>query len=128
MDTSKVIQAKKKQQKLFTKREATPPGEIKKRRIKIQMTKNTLNDLNNHLFAELERLGDEDLPEDKLDKEIQRSNAISKVATNIIQNANVSLKGYSMYQEYLDDKGMPKMIGVKNNEKNTLDKGTRKLR
>lgn len=33
-----------------------------------------------------------------------------------------------MYQEYLDDKGMPKMIGVKNNEKNTLDKGTRKLR
>lgn len=42
------------------------------------MTKNTLNDLNNHLFAELERLGDEDLPEDKLDKEIQRSNAILK--------------------------------------------------
>lgn len=92
------------------------------------MTKNTLNDLNNHLFAELERLGDEDLPEDKLDKEIQRSNAISKVATNIIQNANVSLKGYSMYQEYLDDKGMPTMIGVKNNDKTTLDKGTRELR
>lgn len=33
-----------------------------------------------------------------------------------------------MYQEYLDDKGMPTMIGVKNNDKTTLDKGTRKLR
>lgn len=91
------------------------------------MTKNKLIDLNNHLFAELERLGDEDLPEDKLDKEIQRSNAISKVATNIIQNANVSLKGYSMYQEYLDDRGLPEMIGVKNNDETAIDEETRKI-
>lgn len=91
------------------------------------MTKNTLNDLNNHLFAELERLGDEDLSEDKFDKEIQRSNAVSKVATNIIQNANILLKGYSLRQEYMDDEGMPEMIGVKNHAKTTPDKGTGRI-
>ncbi|RHW46109.1 hypothetical protein DS832_07100 [Bombilactobacillus bombi] len=82
------------------------------------MTKNTLNDLNNHLFAELERLGDEDLKGEELDEEINRSNAISKVANNVIQNANTLLKGYSTYQEYLDSNApLPKMIGVEKDGK-----------
>lgn len=33
------------------------------------MTKNTLVDLNNHLFAEMERLGDEDLKGEELEAE-----------------------------------------------------------
>lgn len=90
--------------------------------VEAQMTKNTLNDLNNHLFEELERLTERDLTEDQLNKEIKISNAVSKVATNIIQNANVGLKGYSLHQEYLDDEGIPEAIGVKNNAKTTPDK------
>ena len=35
--------------------------------------KNTLSDLNNHLFAQLERLGEEDLDEEEIKKEVQRS-------------------------------------------------------
>lgn len=34
------------------------------------MTKNTLVDLNNHLFAEMERLGDEDLKGEELEEEL----------------------------------------------------------
>ena len=34
--------------------------------------KNTLSDLNNHLFAQLERLGEEDLDEDEIKKEVQK--------------------------------------------------------
>ena len=35
--------------------------------------KNTLSDLNNHLFAQLERLGEEDLDEEEIKKEVQRA-------------------------------------------------------
>lgn len=38
--------------------------------------KNKLMDLNNHLFAQLERLGDEDLTPDQIENEAERTKAI----------------------------------------------------
>ncbi len=46
--------------------------------------KNKMIDLNNHLFVQLERLNDERLKGDKLDDEIRRSVAISRIARDII--------------------------------------------
>lgn len=46
--------------------------------------KNSLTDLNNHLFAQLERLNDEDLDGEALEKEIARSKAIGDMAGKII--------------------------------------------
>lgn len=57
------------------------------------MAKNTLADLNNHLFAQLERLGEEDLKPEELQRELDRSKAINDVAKNIIDNAKVALDG-----------------------------------
>lgn len=54
--------------------------------------KNKLSDLNDHLFAQLERLGDESLGGDKLKTEIERSKAITSCAREVINNANVVLK------------------------------------
>lgn len=45
------------------------------------MTKNTLGDLNNHLFAQIERLGEENLSDEELEKEIKRADSISKVSS-----------------------------------------------
>ena len=53
--------------------------------------KNTLTDLNNHLFAQLERLGNEEMNADELKTEIDRSKAITNVGTTIIGNARLML-------------------------------------
>ena len=62
--------------------------------------RNTLTDLNNHLFAQLERLSDEDLKGEELKEELQRSNAVSKVAQNIINNGSLVLQA----QKFKDEK------------------------
>lgn len=62
--------------------------------------KNTLTDLNNYLFETLERLTDEDMSEDEMKKEITRSQAVTAVATTIIQNGELALKTMKHLNEY----------------------------
>jgi len=73
--------------------------------------KNKLIDLNDHLFAEIERLSDEDLKGDALTEEVGRAKSVSNIAAQIINNANLALKA----QTYINDgliNAAPKMIGV----------------
>jgi len=62
--------------------------------------KNTLSDLNNHLFAQLERLGDEKLKSEELEKEIERSKAITDVSKSIVSNASLQLDALKLKAEY----------------------------
>lgn len=74
--------------------------------------KNTLGDLNNHLFAEIERLGDEDLSGENLEREIARANAITAVATQVIANGQLVLKAMQFSDDKWDDNSkLPKMLG-----------------
>ena len=72
------------------------------------MPRNTLGDLNNHLFAQLERLGDEDLKGEKLSEEIERSKAVASIAKEIILNARVVLDAKKYSTEYMQES--PKML------------------
>lgn len=54
--------------------------------------KNTLNDLNNYLFAQMERLNEEDLSAEKLETEVKRTKAMVSVASAIVGNANLALQ------------------------------------
>jgi hypothetical protein len=53
--------------------------------------KNKLADLNDHLFAQLERLSDEDLIGEKLEEEVKRASAIVEVSDQIVGNAKIQL-------------------------------------
>ncbi len=55
------------------------------------MARNKLTDLNNHLFAQLERLNDEEMSKEETESEVRKAVAMSKVAAQIIQNAKVSI-------------------------------------
>ena len=65
--------------------------------------KNTLLDLNNYLFAEIERLDDESLDDEALKKEISRAKAITGLASQVVANAGVVLKASIAKQEYGSD-------------------------
>lgn len=64
--------------------------------------KNGLNDLNNYLFEELERLNDDEALEDgeSLENEIKRAKAITNVSSAIVQNAKVALEATKFAKEY----------------------------
>lgn len=72
--------------------------------------RNTLGDLNNHLFAQLERLNDEDLVGDKLEEEIQRAKSIKDISSQIIGNASVIIRAQELLYEQNSKVEMPKML------------------
>lgn len=73
--------------------------------------KNKLSDLNNHLFAQLERLGDEDLKGELLVEEINRAKAVSSVAVQIIANGSLVLEAQKLADNSYDmNFKVPKML------------------
>lgn len=62
--------------------------------------KNKIQDLNNHLFAQLERLGDEELTAEQIDQEVNRSKAIIGVAAQIVSAQNLNLRAVELIAEH----------------------------
>lgn len=72
---------------------------------------NKLVDLNNHLFAQLERLGDEDLKGEDLREEIDRAKAVTGVAEQIIANGTLVLKAKIVQDNSMScEFSLPKML------------------
>ena len=78
--------------------------------------RNKLSDLNNHLFAQLERLSDEEITGENLTTEIERSRAVVNVAGAIISNGSLTLKAFEISSEINGWKNglMPEFLGVEN--------------
>lgn len=79
--------------------------------------KNKLTDLNDHLFAALERLGDEDLDDESLRREIERSKAISGIAREVVSNANTVLRAAELNANYGGNASAPGFIGIETDAK-----------
>lgn len=73
------------------------------------MTKNTLSDLNNHLFEQLERLND--ASDESLNDEINRSKAVTDIAKNVIDNGKLVLEAEKFRDGKWDaEVEVPKML------------------
>lgn len=64
--------------------------------------KNKLSDLNNHLFAQLERLSEEGLTAEQIEQEVKRADAIVGVSEQIVRNADLQLKAVTILANHGD--------------------------
>lgn len=62
--------------------------------------KNRMSDLTNHLFAQIERLGEEDLDLDAIDRETRRAEALVRVADRIVDVQRLNLSAARLYAEH----------------------------
>lgn len=62
--------------------------------------KNRLSDLNNHLFAQLERLSEEDLTPEKIEQEVERARAIVGVSEQIVGAAALQFKAAELIAKH----------------------------
>lgn len=77
-------------------------------------TKTTLNDLNEYLFQEMDRLTNS---MEDLDKEIKRSDALQKIAKTIIDNGTLALQAKKHLDEYgQGDKVEIPLIGARDKD------------
>jgi hypothetical protein len=79
--------------------------------------KNSLCDLNDHLFDCLEGLMNDELTPEQLEKEIRRAQAVNDVAKTIIQNGRTQIEAMKLREEMLLNAGkgqLPEMLMPKN--------------
>lgn len=80
--------------------------------------KNKIDDLRNHLFAQLERLGDESIKGEALKEEIQRAKAVSDVSAQLVDSARAENERLKLLKrapgsnfmpagELIDEEGLP---------------------
>lgn len=74
--------------------------------------KNTLVDLNNYLFEQIERLQDDSLSDEDFEKEVKRSEAMTKISEKIIANGELAFKTMKHMDEYGygQTRKVPKML------------------
>lgn len=69
---------------------------------------NNLIALNNYLFEQIERLSDDSLSAEDIDRQIERSDCIVKVSKTILDNAALALKT----QQHLDEYGYADKVAI----------------
>lgn len=73
--------------------------------------KNKLTDLNNLLFEQLERVGDDSLTDEEFERELKRNDAVINVATTIVKNGELALKALKFQDDRYDiSKPLPEML------------------
>ena len=74
--------------------------------------KNTLSDLNNILFEQLELVNDDSLTTDQLETQLRKTESIVKVSEQIIKNGELAFKAIQHQDKYYGttNKRLPAML------------------
>ena len=62
--------------------------------------KNTLSDLNNYLFEQLERLNDDEMTDEQMDRELRKAEGIVRISEKIIENGELAFKTMKHMDDY----------------------------
>jgi hypothetical protein len=73
--------------------------------------KNKLSDLNDHLFAQMERLSEEGLTAEQIELEARRGESMVNVADQIIRNAELTFKAATFVAQH-GDRYRPALSGL----------------
>ena len=79
--------------------------------------KNKQIDLNDHLFAQIERLSEDGITQDKLTFELERAKGLTIIASQIIANQKLALEAQTLLNDgsiHEKPSMMPKFIGLTN--------------
>jgi septal ring factor EnvC (AmiA/AmiB activator) len=79
----------------------------------IMNDKNNLSALNSHLFDQMRRLNEDDINDEKLNKEIERTKAMTSIAKEIIANARTVLDAQEAKNELGQNAVLPAMLHFK---------------
>lgn len=75
------------------------------------MVRNTLEDVNNLLVAQLEKLSDENLTPEELELEVERSRAMGSITSDILKTQALALRAVETLSEVTSkDVTPPKML------------------
>ena len=74
--------------------------------------KNTLSDLNNILFEQLERLSDDSMTDEELERQLKRTDQIVRVSEKIIANGDLAFRAIQHRDKYYGTGGkqLPPML------------------
>ena len=74
--------------------------------------KNTLADLNNILFEQLERLSDDSMTDEELERQLKRTDQIVRVSEKIIANGDLAFRAIQHRDKYYGggQKTLPPML------------------
>lgn len=61
---------------------------------------NKLSDLNNHLFAQLDRMAAAEMTAEQIETEVKRAEAIVSLADQVTRNADLQLKAAKLFAEH----------------------------
>lgn len=59
--------------------------------------KHSLADLNSYLFEQIDIITDDNLQGEKLEEALEKAKTVNKIASTIVQNADVQLRAYAEF-------------------------------